>query len=93
MTNAARWVPTPRQGDLLRLIKRWLTEHGYSPSMRELGDLLGCKSTNAVAEHLAGLENCELIRRGLMTARSIVITAAGEDWLARNPLPTPPEAA
>lgn len=87
MTQAARLVPTPRQGALLRSLKRWITEHAYPPSLRELCQLHGCNSTNSVSGHLEGLEALDFIRRKNATARAIVITPEGEAWLARNPLP------
>lgn len=89
MTHAARLVPTPRQGALLRSLKRWITEHGYPPSWRDLCELHGCNSTNAISGQLKALETLDFIRRNLATARAIVITPDGEAWLARNPLPAP----
>lgn len=65
---------TPRQRDALDAILVHLDQHGYAPSIRELRDALGLKSTNRVFELLTGLEEKGRIRRGgLGMARSLVV--------------------
>lgn len=39
---------TPRQRDCLEAIKKFIDEHGYSPSMREIASDIGVKSQSAV---------------------------------------------
>lgn len=47
--------PTERQVQVLEAIQAFVDEHGYSPTLRELGAMLGIKSTNGVTEHLNSL--------------------------------------
>lgn len=47
---------TKRQGEVLEVIARHIEEEGYPPTIRELGDALGIRSTNGVNDHLKALE-------------------------------------
>lgn len=47
---------TKRQGEVLEVIARHIEEVGYPPTIRELGDALGIRSTNGVNDHLKALE-------------------------------------
>lgn len=73
--------PTQRQLQVLRTIASLASAKGYPPSIRELADALGISSTNAMNDHLRALERRALITRDRLTARSILITAAGWRWL------------
>ena len=53
---------TKRQGTVLEVIARHIEEMGYPPTIRELGDALGIRSTNGVNDHLKALE-----RKGYLT--------------------------
>lgn len=46
----------PRQRDVVAAIRRLAREHGYPPTIRELGDDLGYTTPNAVAQHLRLLQ-------------------------------------
>ena len=41
--------------DILQAIIRYIEEHGYSPTFREIGEMTGIKSTSSVAEHMQKL--------------------------------------
>ena len=43
---------TERQRRVVHAIRAWITEHGYPPTIRELGKLLGIKSLRGVTTHL-----------------------------------------
>ena len=47
---------TKRQGTVLEVIAQHIEEVGYPPTIRELGDALGIRSTNGVNDHLKALE-------------------------------------
>lgn len=81
---AADTSPTPRQLDVLRLIDAGRRLNGHPPTIRELCEHLGVKSTNAVADHLRALA-----RKGLTTSvkakgRTLNVTTAGRTWLRRG---------
>jgi len=46
---------TPRQTEILALIKRSLEDHGYPPTRVEIAQQMGFKSPNAAEEHLKAL--------------------------------------
>lgn len=54
---------TPRQLEILRLIRDYRRQHGYSPTMQEVGDLLGLSKVT-VFEHVSALERKGLLHRG-----------------------------
>ncbi len=56
---------------VLRVIKIHLTEYGYPPTVRELMDDLGVKSTSTIAYYLNKLEEMGKIKRSLNKNRAI----------------------
>lgn len=46
---------TARQSEILKFIQRHTLDHGVNPSYREIGDGVGIRSTNGVAEHINSL--------------------------------------
>lgn len=64
---------TDRQLRVLDFIRWHHKSFGVSPSIREIGDILGIKSTNGVNDHLLALEKKGWIVRNARKARSIVI--------------------
>lgn len=45
-----------KESNLLNAIVKYIDENGFSPSIREMRDIIGCKSTNNVYYHLKRLE-------------------------------------
>jgi repressor LexA len=71
--NARRQGLTERQEEVLRTLIRWMREHGYPPTMRELGHEVGLSSTRTVSDHLVRLEELGFIRRHRDQSRAIEI--------------------
>lgn len=69
--------PTARQLEVLSSIQSFALEHGYPPTLRELGDLLDIASTNGVADHLSALEAQGLIERDPIKSRGMRILEPG----------------
>ena len=44
--------PAPRQGEIIKAIRRLTLQHGYPPTIRELMDDLAILSPNGVKQHL-----------------------------------------
>jgi repressor LexA len=63
--------PTPRQTEVLAAIASLTKAKGYPPTLRELGEALGIRSTNGVNDHLDALERKGLIARDSNVARSV----------------------
>lgn len=53
---------TRRQREVLRFIESFIAEHGYAPSVREIGSHLNIRSPNGLKYHLDALR-----KRGLIT--------------------------
>jgi SOS-response transcriptional repressor LexA len=64
---------TPGQLRVLRFVASFAAEHGYSPTLREIGAALGIRSTNGVDDHLSALERKGYVRRSENKARSLVV--------------------
>ncbi|MEQ8278368.1 MAG: transcriptional repressor LexA [Deltaproteobacteria bacterium] len=57
---------TERQRQILDFITKRIQEQGYPPTIREIGEEMGIKSTNGVNDHLKALERKGyLVREGL----------------------------
>jgi len=74
--------PTKAQARVLTAILDHMMQRGGSPTLRELGALVGVRSTNGVTEHLVRLESRGLISRSPMVSRAVVITDSGWAWWA-----------
>ena len=64
---------TPRQLDILRLIRDFRSNRGFSPTMQELADQLGVSKVT-VFQHLEALVEKGLIRKSRHKARSLALT-------------------
>ena len=62
-----------KQRQILEYMKAEVREKGYPPSVREICDAVGLKSTSTVHGHLSRLEKKGLIRRDQPTPRAIEI--------------------
>ncbi len=74
-----RHQPTKRQQRVLDAIKALVTERGYAPTIRELGDRLGMTSTNAVADHLKLLKKKGCVEWERNQARTLRIVSQPEE--------------
>lgn len=71
---------TERQRKVLEAIQNWMNEHGYPPSVREIGDAVGLTSTSSVAYQLRVLERKGYLRRDPHRPRTVgVLVANGEE--------------
>jgi repressor LexA len=58
---------TPRQRQILTVIREWALRYGYSPSTRDIADAVGLASASSVGRHLRILEDLGFLRRGRST--------------------------
>jgi repressor LexA len=70
--------PTKKQRELLNFIESFITEHGYSPSYREIMNGLNYTSVATVALHVNNLIKRGHLRKRDHSARSLEVVAAGE---------------
>ena len=67
---------TKRQQLVLEFIQDSIQEHGYPPTLREIGAHFGIRSTNGVNDHLLALERKGYLRREDMKSRALRPTAS-----------------
>jgi repressor LexA len=77
MTNTVR--PTKKQRELLTFIERFIAEHGYSPSYREIMTGLNYTSVATVALHINNLIKRGHLRKRDHSARSLEVTAPSDE--------------
>jgi repressor LexA len=71
-------VLTMRQRKVLQVIRSAIGDHGYPPSMREIGEKAGLSSPSSVAHQLKTLEAKGYIRRDPNRPRALEIIAPPE---------------
>ncbi|MDJ0352236.1 transcriptional repressor LexA [Pseudarthrobacter sp. PH31-O2] len=64
---------TVRQKKILETIQRSVTDNGYPPSMREIGDTVGLASLSSVTHQLAQLEKLGYLRRDPKRPRAMEV--------------------
>lgn len=69
---------TKRQEDVLKYIKKYVVDHGFPPSTREIGSALGLSSPATVHTHLKKLEDAGCIRKTNSKFRTIEIVGENE---------------
>jgi repressor LexA len=64
---------TKRQRQIFDYISRYLSRHGYPPTVREIGKAVGLHSSSTVHAHLAKLENLGVLRRDPTKPRALEV--------------------
>jgi repressor LexA len=66
---------TARQEQTLDFIRKSIEERGYPPTLREIGEYMGIRSTNGVNDHLRALERKGYLRREDMKSRALKLVS------------------
>jgi repressor LexA len=69
---------TERQRTILEVIRASVTNRGYPPSIREIGDAVGLTSTSSVAHQLRTLERKGYLRRDPNRPRAVDVRGADD---------------
>src|SRR5918997_5697539 len=64
---------TKRQQEIFDFIKRYAGEHGYPPTVRDIGKAIGLTSSSTVHAHLANLEKIGLVKRDPSKPRALEV--------------------
>lgn len=80
-----------RQLEIYEFIRSYSAEHGYPPSVREIGAAVGLASPSTVHMHLKVLEEQGLIRRDSKKPRTIEVVDKQSEPEAEEPLASPSE--
>ena len=62
---------TKRQQEIFEYIKTYAGEHGYPPTVRDIGKAIGLTSSSTVHAHLANLEKLGLLKRDPTKPRAL----------------------
>src|SRR5512135_576415 len=62
---------TKRQEQTLDYIRQSIEQRGYPPTLREIGEYMGIRSTNGVNDHLRALERKGYLTREDMKSRAL----------------------
>ncbi|HEX4338020.1 MAG TPA: transcriptional repressor LexA [Polyangiaceae bacterium] len=77
---------TKRQEQTLDYIRQSIEQRGYPPTLREIGEYMGIRSTNGVNDHLRALERKGYLRREDMKSRALRVV----DQIDKNAPPPKP---
>jgi repressor LexA len=70
---------TKRQKQTLDYIRQSIEQRGYPPTLREIGEYMGIRSTNGVNDHLRALERKGYLRREDMKSRALRLVGNSEE--------------
>jgi repressor LexA len=68
---------TSRQHEILAFVNTHVDDHGYPPTVREIGRAVGLTSPSTVHAHLEKLEKAGLIRRDATKPRALEVIEGG----------------
>src|SRR6478609_6047728 len=64
---------TKRQREIFDFISRYLSRHGYPPTVREIGKAVGLHSSSTVHAHLSKLESLGVLKRDPSKPRALEV--------------------
>jgi len=78
---------TKRQQQILDFIEQQMQDHGYPPSVREIGEAVGLTSPSTVHSHLASLQRLGFLRRDPTKPQAIEVRYDPNSGAAMERLP------
>lgn len=79
--SSLQFLP-PRQQEVFDLLLAFTKKNGYPPTNRELANLIGVRSANAIAEHIRALERKGFVSVARGVARGITVVGKNEPAMA-----------
>jgi repressor LexA len=76
---------TARQQEIWQFLVEYVDDHGYPPTVREIGEAVGLASPSTVHAHLANLEKIGLLRRDPTKPRAIELLVGRARKVMRGP--------
>ena len=84
-----REILTPKQHNLVAFVGRYTEQHGYAPTLEEIGRELGYRSVGTVHELVQAVIGKGYLRQERGRSRSLRVLSE-EEWLAGNPVAEEP---
>lgn len=78
---------TKRQQEIFDFIKQYSGQHGYPPTVRDIGKAIGLTSSSTVHAHLANLEKLGVLRRDPTKPRAMEILDKAKKAILPQGLP------
>jgi repressor LexA len=79
---------TKRQQEIFEYVKTYAREHGYPPTVRDIGKAIGLTSSSTVHAHLANLEKLGVLKRDPTKPRALeVLVDKAKSVVTPNGLP------
>jgi repressor LexA len=79
---------TKRQQEIFDFVKRHVNDHGYPPTVRDIGKAIGLTSSSTVHAHLANLEKLGVLKRDPTKPRALeVLVDKAKEAVAPSGLP------
>ena len=78
---------TKRQQEIFDFIKHYSGQHGYPPTVRDIGKAIGLTSSSTVHAHLANLEKLGVLRRDPTKPRAMEILDKAKKAIVPQGLP------
>ena len=85
----ASTAPTPKQQEIIDVIRKALLRDGQAPTVREIGKLTGLRSSCSVQKHLNQLQDKGFIKRDQYKYRSIELLQDGAPMTRRRTVTVP----
>jgi repressor LexA len=82
-------VLTDRQRQIWEFLGSYVEEHGYPPTVREIGEAVGLASPSTVHAHLANLERAGLLKRDPTKPRALELANRQRSRASAPPAPEP----
>jgi len=80
---------TARQQEIWNYLVSYVDDHGYPPTVREIGEHVGLASPSTVHAHLANLERAGLLKRDPTKPRALELIGREKPQAAPAPAPLP----
>ncbi len=82
-TNPTNFSLAPVQREALEYLRRFLAEHGYGPTLKDIAVFLGVKSVSTAHFHLSRLEQKGFIKRGANGSLELIEEGIAQTILER----------
>ena len=81
---------TPKQQQIYDYILSFTSQHGYPPSVREIGEAVGLRSPSTVHFHLKHMEELGVIGKGAGKGRALTLAQPMRRQVPTQSLPVSP---
>ena len=80
-SNQISFSLAPVQREALEYLRRFIADHGYGPTLKDISEFLGVRSASTAHFHLSRLEQKGFIRRGIQGAIELVNKTSHRPYL------------